>query len=67
MLSDTMQVDNVKLWVFITPPPLKVDYMKKKNIPSSFCVVMETCCHKLHLTDVLSSEPCSFPCATGPR
>lgn len=31
MLSDTMQVDNVKLWVFITPPPLKVDYMKKSK------------------------------------
>lgn len=27
---------------------------------------METCCHKLHLTDVLSSEPCSFPLCHWP-
>lgn len=69
MLSDTMQVDNVSCECLLSPTPKSRIHAKKKkknNIPGSFCVVTETFCSKLHLTDVLSSEPCSFPCAAGP-
>lgn len=59
-LSDTMQVDNVscKCLLFALRVSIKRD-------PWCFCVVARTCCCCSCLTDVLSSEPCSLPCAVG--